>query len=180
MAISGFGIKAQTSGTFTAEIPWFQGAESGSFTAATDDGGIAVFTLDDATGLSVGDGIYVDGTPNYLNQTGIITAINGLNVTTNILFNGADTGTWIQLQVINFSSDTPEDYLRVIHTQFDTGVSVAIEITLNGKDYMAINNDDPIQGLATFTFFMQNESILNFRTASGSMSTSVQCVVTRG
>ncbi len=60
--------------------------------------------------------------------------------------------------------DTPEDVMRVAQVQITTDQTSTIQITFNsGTTWVNINNAVAINGLATFTFIVRKDTLLNFR-----------------
>jgi len=59
--------------------------------------------------------------------------------------------------------DTPETVTRAVQVQIQTGSAATIEVTLNGTDFVPINNEVPLSGLGTFTMLVSKDSLLNFR-----------------
>lgn len=102
--------------------------------------------------------------------------VGGFNIKATATGTAVALAPWLATSVT--FADTPDNFLREVHVQFDTINSVRIEITLDGVNYMAINNGNTLLGLGTFTFFVVKGTVLNFRTASGSASTNFAIVVT--
>jgi len=180
MAVNGYPIKAQVSGTFEQNEPWFHSVK-GTFSGWVTDGGFAKFTLNDASGLEVDQEIWIQTTSKatYPDDLTTITAIDGNDVTTALVFAGTtETGFWTQPENITWDEDTPEDFLRQIHVQFDTVTDLIIGVTLDGINYVSINNDETIKGLATFTLFVQKGSLLNFQYFTATADQDINCVVT--
>lgn len=59
--------------------------------------------------------------------------------------------------------DTPEDVTRAVQVQIQTGSASILEVTLNGTDFVPINNEIALSGLGTFTMLVSKDSLLNFR-----------------
>lgn len=103
--------------------------------------------------------------------------ISGFNIIAQNSGNAGPEVKWLTTDVL-FDADTPEKFLREIHVQFDTIQSVVLEITLDGTTFMKLNNGNAIIGLATFTFFVIKNSMLNFRTQLGADDVDFAIVVT--
>ena len=59
--------------------------------------------------------------------------------------------------------DVPEGLRQEIQIQIGTGAASTIQITFDGATFIPINNNVPIFGLATFTIYVQSDTLLNFR-----------------
>lgn len=170
MGVSGFPIKAEGSNSAAAqEEPWLSNAR-GTYNTISNISSKAQFHINSfATGniddIIVGQSFFVNSA-SYPNSYGVITAVNYNNnrVTTDIDFNGSESGDWVYGNNCLFNVDTPEDILREVHVQFDTGSAVIVELTFDGINFMPINNNQTIFGLQTFTIFVTKETKLNFHT----------------
>lgn len=61
--------------------------------------------------------------------------------------------------------DTPEDVARAVQVQIQTASAAIIEVTLDGTNFVPINNEVALSGLGTFTMLVEKDSLLNFRNA---------------
>jgi hypothetical protein len=59
--------------------------------------------------------------------------------------------------------DTPENVERTVQIQIQTASAATLEITLDGTNFVAINNEVPLSGLGTFTMLVEKDTLLNFR-----------------
>lgn len=55
--------------------------------------------------------------------------------------------------------EAPNDFLQEIQVQLTTAAAAVIEITLDGTNFVPINNGQQIFGLATFTFLITNADL---------------------
>lgn len=185
--VAGFQIKAQFEGAVNADEPWFNDLE-GSYTNYTD--GVTTNTIfnDVAHGLEVGDLISIfslTGTSISLDQVEV-TAKTDDTFTIDELVGAPEagnTGNWNRYNSITWADSTPappfdgsEGFLREIHIQFSTSSSVVVEVTLdNGLNWLPLNNNAGIFGLATFTMFVKFDTLLNYRSSG---ATTVDIIVT--
>ena len=177
MAVSGFDIKKTASGSAAALEPWFVD-NFGTYTLVVSDAGNAQFTTSSPHGLQIGDTVDVVGTEYQFGGQPVLSINSTTTFTVAVPFTITDTGNWFENDAVSFE-DTPDSFLRELHVQFDTIVSVGIEISLDGgANYMAINNANELIGLATFTFFVVKDSLVNFRTTSAAATTGFAIVVT--
>lgn len=177
MAVSGFDIKKIAAGSAAAHDPWFVG-NSGTYASVSDDGGNVQIVTAAPHGLEIGDKIDVVGTVYNFGGQSVITINSTTTFTVAVPFTATDMGNWFENDAVTFE-DTPENFLRELHVQFDTTVSVGIEISLDGGlSYMALNNANELIGLATFTFFVVKGSEVNFRTTSAAATAGFTIVVT--
>ncbi len=185
MAISGFPIKAQVSGDFIGDVPWFDTARS-PFNPVFNVSNKCEFNVNTVKNFKVGQTVDIVG-GTYDGETGTITKItnnqSGKKILTDITFINDSDGNTQEIFVdgsLEWDEDTPDNFLREIHIQFDIGGATAfdVEVTLDDSTYMLINNGDEIVGLQTFTMFVQKDSLLNFQLIGGTPSTTISCVVT--
>lgn len=59
--------------------------------------------------------------------------------------------------------DTPENVERTIQVQIQTASAATLEITLDGTNFVPINNMVALSGLGTFTMLVEKTTLLNFR-----------------
>lgn len=59
--------------------------------------------------------------------------------------------------------DTPENFTRAVQVEIQTASAASLEVTLDGTNFVPINNEVPLSGLGTFTMLVQKDSLLNFR-----------------
>lgn len=59
--------------------------------------------------------------------------------------------------------DTPENVERTIQVQIQTASAATLEITLDGTNFVPINNMVALSGLGTFTMLVEKATLLNFR-----------------
>lgn len=184
MAVSGFPIKATAIGKRDASQPWL--IDTIDIISITDLGGGTVeITTATPHGLSASDPFTIF-TPQDFGATYNILAIAGIvdttTITASVIFNGDTTATLGKIlspAYVTWDSDTPEDILREIHIQFDTDSAIPIQVTLDGGlNYMAINNNVDIDGLATFTMFVTKGTLLNFRYGGAGTQKSIAIIVT--
>lgn len=170
MGVSGFPIKGTVQDSRRELEPWFNSGE-GTFTAVTDDSGNAVLTVA-SHNVDIGDTISLASTgANYQGTVGNVTATTSTTITTDIVFNGDDAGFFFIDESLTFP-DTPINLLREVHVQFDTKSSVTLQVTLDALNYMDLNNNQTLVGLATFTMFVVKDARLNFRITGTDPNTS--------
>lgn len=176
MGVSGFPIKAEDSATnFDQRQPWLWGGILGTFNAVNDKNGVAEFEINsfgagDINSFVIGQSFFVNSTGaagDYEEVYGIITDIDYDTeaVKTTIPFvmgSETDTGGWVYGENCTFENDTPDNFLREIHVQFDVNTAIIIEVTFDGVNFMSLNNNDTIIGLQTFTLFVTKFTKLNF------------------
>lgn len=59
--------------------------------------------------------------------------------------------------------DTPIGLTRAIQVQIETASAATLEVTLDGTNFVPLNNEIPLSGLGTFTMLVGKDSLLNFR-----------------
>ena len=77
---------------------------------------------------------------------------------------------------IDFSADdqTPANFEREIQVQLSSATASNVQITLDGGvTWLDINNGDTLVGLATFTFLVDNATLLNFRQTTGTIVVTI-------
>ena len=184
--VGGFQTKAEFENNVVVALqPWFTGA-GGNYSAYSIGTGTTTFT-------SAGHSIQVDDEMTILSETGTsieftfasVTAITTNTFTVDQEAGAPDvsnTGQWFVYDNIVWTDSTPggglgsEPFLREIHIQFSTSSSAIIEVTLDGgQNWLPLNNNAGIFGLATFTMFVKFNTELNFRSTS---TTTVSITVT--
>ncbi len=60
-------------------------------------------------------------------------------------------------------ADTPEGVTRAIQVQIQTASAAQLEVTLDGTNFVPINNQVSLSGLGTFTMLVDKDTLLNFR-----------------
>jgi len=184
VAISGFPIKRTQIGIASANDPWFK--RQVSYTQVTDQGGGTIrFTTSTAHGFVATDTVDILSANKTTYAFADITVSNVPSTTefdVVATFVSDDTGTVSadsDIEFLDWDDDTPDNTLREIHVQFDTDIAVGVEITLDGgSTYMPINNATTLVGLATFTMFVIDTTLLNFRSAIGSSDVVFTITVT--
>ncbi len=149
------------------------------FTSVADDGnGKAVFTVNDTSNMDVGFGCHGSGGP-YTPFTGFITAVDDdlKTVTTTIDFISDTTGTFQELLNIQYLN-TPKNILREIIIEIRSPVSLTWQITLDGVNWVLINNGEPLEGLSTFALFITQDEQINIRyeTVTGTLINLISTV----
>ena len=59
--------------------------------------------------------------------------------------------------------DTPLNVERTVQVQIQTASASVLEITLDGTNFVPINNMVALAGLGTFTMLVAKDTLLNFR-----------------
>ena len=59
--------------------------------------------------------------------------------------------------------ETPEGTRQAVQIQLGTGEAATIQITFDGATFIPINNNVQLFGLSTFTIYVDNNTLLNFR-----------------
>ncbi len=59
--------------------------------------------------------------------------------------------------------DTPDGVTRAVQVQIQTGSAATLEVTLDGTNFVPINNEVALSGLGTFTMLVSKDTLLNFR-----------------
>ncbi len=62
-------------------------------------------------------------------------------------------------------ADTPAGVTRAIQVQILTASAAQLEVTLDGTNFVPINNQVALSGLGTFTMLVDKDTLLNFRNA---------------
>lgn len=185
MAVSGFPIKATAIGKRDASQPWL--IDTIDIISITDLGGGQVeITTSTPHGLSITDPFTIftpqDFGASYNTLTTVSTVESPTVIRAPVIFTSDTTATLGKIlspAYVTWDSDTPEDILREIHIQFDTDSAIPIQVTLDGGlNYMAINNNVDIDGLATFTMFVTKGTLLNFRYGGAGTQKSIAIIVT--
>lgn len=172
MAVGGFPIIATARGPRNANDPWFLlKDENVSFTGYSGNTLVRVNLNETEPGLLVNDDVVI--VSNDVNKTyNAIVNVNGFTddeLDTNAVFVDVQNGTVFYLtfpEAILWDSDTPENFLRIIHVQFDItpNTTSKIEVTFDdGVTWMPVLNNEDFQGVGTFTFFVTKTTQLNFR-----------------
>ena len=72
-------------------------------------------------------------------------------------------GSGYEVYMKSVLEDTPENVERTIQVQIQTASASVLEITLDGTNFVAINNQVALSGLGTFTMLVAKDTLLNFR-----------------
>lgn len=61
-------------------------------------------------------------------------------------------------------TDVPDGTTRVIQVQIETDQAATLQVTTTGgTSWSALNNNTPVDGLATFTMIVRKDDTVNFR-----------------
>ncbi len=176
MAVSGFPIKKSAKGTRTTGQKWLSSLEGAYGKIVNNGSNFNRFEQITGTFPEVGDQITVSGTT--VNGIQTVTSVTSIDFVTGTTFTADSVGGFFIPEDLEFE-DTPEGLLREVHVQFDTtGTASTVEITFDGTNFMVINNNQTLIGLATFTFFVVKDTKLNFRVGTASALVQMAIVVT--
>lgn len=173
--VSGFKIIAEELKTFTNTGRIVFSGASGTYVSVADDSGDAVFTTPTAHPLKVGDVIQIDGTVYENIFAATVTAVpTSTTFTAGITFINTDVGAFLINEFITFDDFVPPDFMQEIQVEFGTSAATKLSVTLDGgANYVLLKNDETITGLATFTFFVKKDSVVNFVVGSAVSITMV-------
>ncbi len=175
MTVAAFEIRRKASGDVEANVPWLQTSPpvTGAITAIADASPGIEFTdpfhevnVGDFVGVQITQTVGSDPDVNFASAIVTETSATSFTVAT-APYPGAVnyTGPYQHAAPEFWNNNTPPGVLREIHIQFDTtgstGVTVKVTLSESGVE-MFINNGDPIIGLATFTMFVERDTVLNF------------------
>ena len=189
MGVSGFKIKARTKGFRANNTEWF--LEEIGPVSITDALGDARVTFLPGFPADFQGGQFIilisDDVRKTYNGASVVNSLSATAFTaSDISYVSDQTGilyrTTFPVDIL-WDSDTPLDILREIQVQFDVVPSSElslpiISITLDGINFIPINNGNTIHGVATFTFFVKADSKLNF-IASEEIE-NMGCIVSSG
>ena len=190
MAISGFPIIATTNGNRTANQEWFLQGYEGQFRQSAGGSLVDFEAFDESLDFSFvlnADPLIIvsnDVNKKYDEQTTAAGPGSEFFIDTNAGWLGNAQGILYLADTpvdILWDSDTPKDFLREIHVQFDVpSTSTAIiEFTFDGgTTWMPVNNGVAIKGVATMTFFLQYDAEFNIR--GDAALSSMGCIVAAG
>lgn len=131
------------------------------YTSVSDNDGKAQLGTGPPIDISVGDVLQLfGGVYNTFNAT-VISVESPLLFTVDLAFNGNDGGFLLVNDFLTFEED-PENLLSEVQVQILTTAETIVSVTFDGGVYVTLNDNQPINGLATFTFYVEKESLVNF------------------
>jgi len=63
----------------------------------------------------------------------------------------------------NNNLGTPPDVMRETQVQFIASTPGVLSVTFDGSTFFPVNDNNSIEGVSTFTIFVDNFTLLNFR-----------------
>lgn len=151
---------------------------TGLYSTVTDSSGIAVFNTTAVHALKIGDIVQINGT-EYDDFNAVIASIpSTTSFTTALPFSQTDTGTYSVNDFITFNDFVPTDFMQEVQVQLSVSTAdmtgTLLSITLDGGDsYIFLNDNEKINGLTTFTFFVKQNSAVNFLVPSAATITMI-------
>ena len=190
MGVSGFPIKATTSGSFITSEPWFDTAFA-TFDQVFNINDKASFVVSNLYGFRIGQTVDILLSTNYNGSHEITKIINNgfdqQQILTDADIIDTDTGNATVDGSIEWDEETPRNIEREIIVQFAingaTPADNEIQVSMDDENsWQLLFNGNFRIGLHTFPMFVTRDTLLNFRMkgAIGTTPRSIVCTIFAG